>query len=137
MFDLSGVLGVWTPRRSLCDRISREIETEFENTLAFISGAQLGLNHEKNGGEKSSDTLPLKGVSWLGKACGVGWSDLARAAKFSFSQNCSDLKYDFFLVSLYIKEQSLIRKFQIKSCLIFLQNSKKLSKRFLICTGED
>ena len=27
-----------------------EIETEFENTLACLSGAQMGLNHEKNGG---------------------------------------------------------------------------------------
>ena len=63
MFDLSDVLGVWTPRRSLCDRISREIETEFENTLAFISGAQLGLNHEKNGGQKSRDT-PQK-LGWV------------------------------------------------------------------------
>ena len=24
-----------------------EIETEFENTLACLSGAQMGLNHEK------------------------------------------------------------------------------------------
>ena len=30
-----------------------EIETELENTLAFLSGAQMGLNHEKNGGRKS------------------------------------------------------------------------------------
>ena len=36
-----------------------EIETEFENTLACLSGAQMGLNHEKNGGRKSPDTLPL------------------------------------------------------------------------------
>ena len=27
-----------------------EIETEFENTLACLSGAQISLNHEKNGG---------------------------------------------------------------------------------------
>ena len=25
-----------------------EIETEFENTLASLSGAQMGSNHEKN-----------------------------------------------------------------------------------------
>ena len=25
-----------------------EIETDFENTLACLSGAQMGLNHEKN-----------------------------------------------------------------------------------------
>ena len=37
-----------------------EIETEFENTLACLSGAQMGLNHEKTGGQKSRDTLPLR-----------------------------------------------------------------------------
>ena len=42
-----------------------EIETEFENTLACLSGAQMGLNHEKNGGQKSRDTLPLKKDSFL------------------------------------------------------------------------
>ena len=36
-----------------------EIETEFENTIAFLSGAQMGSNHENNGGRKSRDTLPL------------------------------------------------------------------------------
>ena len=36
-----------------------EIETESENILACLSGAQIGLNHEKNGGRKSRDTLPL------------------------------------------------------------------------------
>ena len=36
-----------------------EIETKFENTLAWLSGAQIGSNHEKNGGRKSRDTLPL------------------------------------------------------------------------------
>ena len=36
------------------------METEFENTLACLSGAQMGLNHEKNGGRKSRDTLPLR-----------------------------------------------------------------------------
>ena len=36
-----------------------EIETEFENTLACLSGAQMGSNHEKTGGRKSRDTLPL------------------------------------------------------------------------------
>ena len=36
-----------------------EIKTEFENTLACLSGAQMGSNHEKNGGRKSRDTLPL------------------------------------------------------------------------------
>ena len=41
-----------------------EIETEFENTLACLSGAQMGSNHEKKGGRKSRDTLPLR------KKCG-------------------------------------------------------------------
>ena len=36
-----------------------EIETEFKNTVACLSGAQMGLNHEKNGDRKSRDTLPL------------------------------------------------------------------------------
>ena len=36
-----------------------EIETEFENTLACLSGAWMGSNHEKNGGQKSRYTLPL------------------------------------------------------------------------------
>ena len=36
-----------------------EIETKFENALACLSGAQIGSNHEKNGGWKSRDTLPL------------------------------------------------------------------------------
>ena len=43
-----------------------EIETELENTLACISVAQMGLNHEKNGGRKSRDTLPLK-LEYLAK----------------------------------------------------------------------
>ena len=36
-----------------------ENETEIENTLACLSGARMGLNHEKIGGGKSHDTLPL------------------------------------------------------------------------------
>ena len=36
-----------------------EIGTKFENTLACISEAQMGSNHEKTGGRKSRDTLPL------------------------------------------------------------------------------
>ena len=36
-----------------------EIGTEFENTLACLSGTQRGLNHETNRGRKSRDTLPL------------------------------------------------------------------------------
>ena len=36
-----------------------EIEKEIENALAFLSGAQMGSNHEKNGVRKSRDTLPL------------------------------------------------------------------------------
>ena len=37
-----------------------ENETELENNLACLSGAQIGLNQEKNGGQKSYDTLPLR-----------------------------------------------------------------------------
>ena len=37
----------------------RGIKPEFENTLACFSGARMGSNHEKIGGQKSSDTLPL------------------------------------------------------------------------------
>ena len=36
-----------------------EIETEFENILAFLSGAQMGGIMTKTGGQKSRDTLPL------------------------------------------------------------------------------
>ena len=36
-----------------------EIDTEFENTLGYLSGAQMGLNRETNGGRKSRDPLPL------------------------------------------------------------------------------
>ena len=39
-----------------------EIESEFENTLACLSRAQMGLNHEKNGGRNSLDTLPLNNL---------------------------------------------------------------------------
>ena len=33
-----------------------EIETELENTLACLSEAPMGSNHEKNGGRQSRDT---------------------------------------------------------------------------------
>ena len=36
-----------------------EIETEFENTEACLSGAWMNSFHDKNGGRKSRDTLPL------------------------------------------------------------------------------
>ena len=36
-----------------------EIETEFEKTVACLSGVQMGLNHENTRGRKSRDTLPL------------------------------------------------------------------------------
>ena len=42
-----------------------EHETEFENILACLSGAQMGSNHAKNGGRKSRDTLPLIVVNYL------------------------------------------------------------------------
>ena len=35
-----------------------EIETEFENTLPCLSGAQMGSNYGKNWDQKSCDTLP-------------------------------------------------------------------------------
>ena len=34
-----------------------KIETKFDNTLACLSGSQIGSNREKNGGRKSRDTL--------------------------------------------------------------------------------
>ena len=34
-----------------------EMEKKFENTLAFLSVAQMGSNPEKNRGRKSRDTL--------------------------------------------------------------------------------
>ena len=40
-----------------------EIKTEFENTLSYLSGAQIGSNHEKNRGQKARDTLPLMWIS--------------------------------------------------------------------------
>ena len=36
-----------------------EIETGFEKTVACLSGAQMGLNHENTRGWESRDTLPL------------------------------------------------------------------------------
>ena len=36
-----------------------EIETEFKNILARLSGAQMGGIMTKTGGQKSRDTLPL------------------------------------------------------------------------------
>ena len=37
-----------------------EIETEFKKTSACLSGAYMGSNHKKTGGQKSRDTLPLR-----------------------------------------------------------------------------
>ena len=37
-----------------------EIKKEFENTLACLSGAQMGSNHAKKRGQKSRDTLHLR-----------------------------------------------------------------------------
>ena len=37
-----------------------EIESEFENTLAFLSGAHMGSNHEKNWRSKLSWHTPFK-----------------------------------------------------------------------------
>ena len=44
-----------------------KIKTEFDNTSACLSGAQMGLNNEKKtGGRKSRDTLALTkyGLYW-------------------------------------------------------------------------
>ena len=38
---------------------SAKTKKEFENTIAGLSGAQMGSNHEKNRGQKPCDTLPL------------------------------------------------------------------------------
>ena len=38
-----------------------KIETEFDITLACLSGTQMGSNHENKGVRKSRDTLPLSG----------------------------------------------------------------------------
>ena len=43
-----------------------EIETEFKNALACLSGAQMGSNHEKTGCRKSRDTLPLSLIEYVG-----------------------------------------------------------------------
>ena len=40
----------------------QNIETEFENTYVYLSGAWMGSYHEKNGGQKSCNPLPLKGI---------------------------------------------------------------------------
>ena len=37
-----------------------KIETESEKTLACLTGARMGSNHEKIEGRKSRDTLPLR-----------------------------------------------------------------------------
>ena len=42
-----------------------KIETEFENTLACLSRAQMGSKHEKNGGRKSCDTLNQGKIVWV------------------------------------------------------------------------
>ena len=39
-----------------------KIKTKFKNTYASLSGAQMGSNHKKIGGQKSRDTLPLSTV---------------------------------------------------------------------------
>ncbi len=38
----------------------REFETEFENILVCESGAHMGSIYEKNSGQKSRATVPLK-----------------------------------------------------------------------------
>ena len=49
-----------------------EIEIIFENTLALLSGAQMGLHHENR---KSRDTLPHeKGHDGCRKSFILGWN---------------------------------------------------------------
>ena len=78
-----------------------EIETEFENTLACLSGAQMGFNHDKNWRSKISWHTPLKGTvslvrarligstyccrwwSWAG--CPRGWTGSSRSPNTSRS----------------------------------------------------
>ena len=49
-----------TLRRQLFDQISRRNQNRIENTLACLSGAQMGSNHiKKTGDRKFCDTLPL------------------------------------------------------------------------------
>ena len=63
---------------------------------------------------------------------------ITSTAKFSFIKNRRGLRYEYFLCenlrnpSLYIKKQSPIRKFEIKSCLVFFKNPQKWPKQFLI-----
>ena len=62
-----------------------------------------------------------------------------RSAKFSFSK--IRRKYDYFFEnlqnpSLYIKEQSPRRKFEIKSCSLFFKNSQKWSNGLLSVQGK-
>ena len=72
-------------------------------------------------------------------------SPSARASRarqsFPFQKIAGTLKMNIFLwkfaeSTLYIKEQSPRRNFEIKSWLIFLKNYQKWPKRFLICTEE-
>ena len=42
-----------------------DIETEFDNSLAYLSWAHMGSNREKNRVRKFRDTLPLRNMWWL------------------------------------------------------------------------
>ena len=50
----------YTPRRFYKIHINRRNQKELKNTSACLSGVRMGLNREKNRGQKSGDTLPLK-----------------------------------------------------------------------------
>ena len=65
-------------------------EIEIENTLACLSGAQMGSNHEKKtGGRTSRDTLPL--TKPTGPLLGMA----------SISQRYSYRKFEIFFIQLY------------------------------------
>ena len=56
-----------------------EIETELENTLACLSEAPMGSNHEKNGGRQSRDTQIF--FSFFFSKKGGGRYQCAKAAR--------------------------------------------------------
>ena len=69
-----------------------KIETEFENTLARLSGAQMGSNHEKTEGRKSRDTLPLKTLKMVIFCCDNLQNPSFYIKEHSPKQNTRNLK---------------------------------------------
>jgi hypothetical protein len=55
-----GSVGYDTPRNHLRIRISRRIRNGYQKYLGQESGANMGLIHEKNRGQKSRATVPLR-----------------------------------------------------------------------------